>query len=167
MACLDVFSHVVEHIFLLQQNNVIHQALLDSWEESNNPCTIFTLLMVPLNTLQVTYGRTYDTWPLSNAYKHGLLSSKTCMTIATAKLPGLITTSLILPHPFLTAIACHLHIFMNGCPQCSHYAIVLMLLHVIVSLWSHKSLPMMGRRSQEYSTVLNTFLRNHTTFMKT
>jgi hypothetical protein len=56
------------------------------------------------------------------------------MTIATAKLPGLITTSLILPLPILTAIACHLHIIMNGCPQCSLYATTLMLLHVIVSL---------------------------------
>ena len=47
----------------------------------------------------------------------GLHSSETCMTIATAKLPGLITTFLILPHPILTAIACHLHIIMNGHPR--------------------------------------------------
>jgi hypothetical protein len=39
-AHLDVFSHVVEHIFLLQQGNVIHQALVDSQRESDNPCTI-------------------------------------------------------------------------------------------------------------------------------
>jgi hypothetical protein len=38
------------------------------------------------------------------------------MTIATAKLPGLITTSLILPHPILTAIGCCLHTIMNSCP---------------------------------------------------
>jgi hypothetical protein len=94
-----------------------------------------------------------------------LLISKTCMTIAAAKLPGLIITSLILPHPILTAIACHLHIVtMNCCPQYSLYTIALMLLHVIISLWSHLSVPMMGR-SQELSTVLNTFLRNHATFM--
>jgi hypothetical protein len=51
------------------------------------------------------------------------------MTIATAKLSGLITTSLILPHPILTAIACHIHIIMDGCPLCSLYDTVLMLLH--------------------------------------
>jgi hypothetical protein len=61
MACLDAFSHMVEHIFLLQQDNVIHQALLDSWGESDNPCTIlYALLTVPLHSLQVTYGGTYD-----------------------------------------------------------------------------------------------------------
>jgi hypothetical protein len=35
-----------------------------------------------------------------------LLISKTCMTVAAAKLPGPTTTSLILPHPILTSIAC-------------------------------------------------------------
>ncbi len=35
----------------------------------------------------------------------GLLSSETCMTIAAAKPPGLIITSLISPHPTLTTIA--------------------------------------------------------------
>jgi hypothetical protein len=67
---LDAFSHVVKCIFLLQQDNVIFQALLDSWGESVNPCTLSVLLTVPLGTLQVTYGRTYDTQPLSNAYKN-------------------------------------------------------------------------------------------------
>jgi hypothetical protein len=58
------------------------------------------------------------------------------MTVATAKLPGLITTSLILPHPILTAIACGLNINMNGHPLCScHYTTILMLLHVIIALW--------------------------------
>jgi hypothetical protein len=80
-----------------------------------------------------------------------LCSSETCMHIATAKLPGLITTFLILPHPILTAIACPLHIIMNGHPQCSSYATVLMLLHVIISFWSHPCVLMMGR-SQEHST---------------
>jgi hypothetical protein len=60
MAHLDVFSHVVECVFLLQKDNVICQALLDSWEESDNLCTIYALLMAPLDTLTVTYGRTYD-----------------------------------------------------------------------------------------------------------
>jgi hypothetical protein len=69
-ACLDVFSHVVEHIFLLQQDNVICQALLDLWGESSNLCTIYTLLMVPLETLTITYGRTSNARPLSNAYKN-------------------------------------------------------------------------------------------------
>jgi hypothetical protein len=55
----------------------------------------------------------------------GLHSSETYITIVTAKLPALITTFLILPHSILTAIACHLHIIMNGCPcapvmPCTH-----------------------------------------------
>jgi hypothetical protein len=54
---------------------------------------------------------------------------------------------------------------MNGHPQYSLYATALMLLLIIISLWSHPSIPMMGRRSQEHSTVLNTILRNHATFM--
>jgi hypothetical protein len=40
MAHLDAFSHVDECIFLLQQDNVICQALLDSWGDSGNPFTI-------------------------------------------------------------------------------------------------------------------------------
>jgi hypothetical protein len=87
------------------------------------------------------------------------------MTVAIVKPPGLIITSLILPHPILTAFAYHLHIIMNGHPKYSLYATALMLLHVIISLWSHLSIPMMGRRSQEHSMILNTLLRNHTTFM--
>jgi hypothetical protein len=55
MTHLDAFSHVVECIFLLQQDRVICQALLDSWGASNNPCTIYALLTVPLGTLTVTY----------------------------------------------------------------------------------------------------------------
>jgi hypothetical protein len=48
------------------------------------------------------------------------------MPFATANLPGLIITSLILPHPILMAIACLKHIIMNGCPlilpfpHCTH-----------------------------------------------
>jgi hypothetical protein len=61
---------VVEHVLLLQQDNVIHQALLDSWGESGNLCTIYLLLMVPLDTLSVTYGGNYDEQPLSNTYKN-------------------------------------------------------------------------------------------------
>ncbi len=88
------------------------------------------------------------------------------MTIAIAKPPGLITTSLILPHPILTAIACHLpYIIMDGHLLCSHHNTVLMLLHVIISLWFHLSILMMGRMNQEQLTVLTTFLRNHTTYM--
>jgi hypothetical protein len=51
---------VVEQIFLLQHNNVICQALLDLWGESGNQCTIYALLMVPLDTLTVTYSGTSD-----------------------------------------------------------------------------------------------------------
>jgi hypothetical protein len=69
-AHLDAFSHVVECIFLLQQDNVIHQALLDLWGDSGNPCTIYALLTVPLDTLTITYGRTSDAQPLSNTYKN-------------------------------------------------------------------------------------------------
>jgi hypothetical protein len=67
------------------------------------------------------------------------------MTIATAKLPSLIITSLISPHPTLTAIAFQYIIIMIGHPQCSHYDTALLLLHDIKSLWSHQSVPMMGR----------------------
>ncbi len=63
-----------------------------------------------------------------------LHSSKTCMTIATAKLPGLIITSLISPHPTLTAIAFQYLIIMIGFPQCSHCDTALMLPHVIKSI---------------------------------
>jgi hypothetical protein len=78
------------------------------------------------------------------------------MTVATAKLPGLIITSLISPHPSLTAIAFQYLMIMIGHTQCSHDDTALMPLHVIKSLWSPQSVPMMGR-SQEHSTVLNPF----------
>jgi hypothetical protein len=103
---VDAFSHVVECIFLLQQDNVIHQVLLDLWGESGNLCTIYALLTVPLDTLTVlpmVEPLMPDPSPMHT--RIGLHSSKTCMTIATAKLPGLIITSLISPHPTLTAIA--------------------------------------------------------------
>jgi hypothetical protein len=50
--------------------------------------------------------------------------------VVTAKLPGLIITSLISPHPTLTAIAFQYLIIMIGHPQCSHYDTALMPLHV-------------------------------------
>jgi hypothetical protein len=56
-AHLDEFSHAVECIFLLQQDNIICQALLDSRGKSNGQCTIYMLLMVFLDTLTVTYGK--------------------------------------------------------------------------------------------------------------
>jgi hypothetical protein len=55
---LKGFSHVIEDIFLLLHGNVIQQALLDLWGASDNLCTIYTLLTVPLHSLQVTYGVT-------------------------------------------------------------------------------------------------------------
>jgi hypothetical protein len=71
VAHLDVFSHVFEHVFLLQQENVIHQALLYMCGESGNPCTIYALLQSPLTPLPLaTYGRTYNAPPLSNACKN-------------------------------------------------------------------------------------------------
>jgi hypothetical protein len=69
-AHLDAFSHVAECNFLLQQNNFISQAIIDSWGESDNLCAIYALLMAPLDTLTITYGRTYNTQPLSNAYNN-------------------------------------------------------------------------------------------------
>jgi hypothetical protein len=60
MAHLDVFSHVVECTFLLQQDNVICQALLDLWGDYGNLCTIYALLTVPIDTLTITYGRISD-----------------------------------------------------------------------------------------------------------
>jgi hypothetical protein len=71
-AHFKAFSHVVERVFLLQQDNVIWQALLDLWGASNNLCTIYALLTLPLHSLQVIYGGTYDVQPLSNAYKNGI-----------------------------------------------------------------------------------------------
>jgi hypothetical protein len=38
---------LVEHILLLQWDNVICQALLDLWGDSSNPWTIYALLVVP------------------------------------------------------------------------------------------------------------------------
>jgi hypothetical protein len=70
MAHLVAFSHVVKHVFLLQQDDVICQALLDSWGDSGNLCTIYALLMVPLDTLTTNYSRTSDVQPLSHAYKN-------------------------------------------------------------------------------------------------
>jgi hypothetical protein len=67
---LDVFSHVVECILLLQQDNIICQGLIDSWGDSNNLCMIYVLITVPLDTLTITYGTTSDAQPLSNAYKN-------------------------------------------------------------------------------------------------
>jgi hypothetical protein len=67
--CILPCGYVFEHVFLLQQDNVICLALLDSLGESGHPCTIFVLLMIPLDTLTVTYGGTSDVRPLSNAYK--------------------------------------------------------------------------------------------------
>jgi hypothetical protein len=122
------------------------------------------LLTVPLYSPQITTVEPVMRNPSQMHTKTTLLISVTCMSDRTAKLPGLIITSLILPHPTLTSIACQYLIIMIGCPQCSLYTTALLLLHVIVSLWSHWSVPMMGR-SQEHSPVLNTFLMNHTTFM--
>jgi hypothetical protein len=42
-------------------------SLIHGWGASNNPCMIYTLLSVPLHSLQVTYGGTYNAQPLSNA----------------------------------------------------------------------------------------------------
>jgi hypothetical protein len=69
-ACLDALSHVVEHVFLLEQDNIFCQALLDSWGESSNLCTIYALLTVPIETFTVTYNGTSAVQPLSNAYKN-------------------------------------------------------------------------------------------------
>jgi hypothetical protein len=66
VAHLEAFIHVVEDLFLLQQGNVIWQALLDLWGTSNNPCMIY----VPLHALQINYGATSGAQPLSNAYKN-------------------------------------------------------------------------------------------------
>jgi hypothetical protein len=57
---LKAFSYVIEDFFPLRQGKVIWQALLDLWGASNNPCTMYALLTIPLHTLQVTYGGTCD-----------------------------------------------------------------------------------------------------------
>jgi hypothetical protein len=70
MAFLDALSQVVECIILLQQDNDVCHAILDSWKQSGNPCTIYALITVPLDTLTVTYNGTSALQPLSNAYKN-------------------------------------------------------------------------------------------------
>jgi hypothetical protein len=75
------------------------------WGESSNPCIIYALLVGPLDTLTITYGGTSAAQPSLMHTRIRLHSSETCMTVATAKLPGLIITSLISPYPTLTAIA--------------------------------------------------------------
>jgi hypothetical protein len=121
VARLDAFSHVVECIFLLQQDNVLHQTLLDLWGDSGNPHAQYThSKWFPLTPLPLPMAEPQMHNPSLMYTRIGLHSSKTCMTIATAKLSGLITTSLNLPHPILMAIACPLHIIMDGHPLCSH-----------------------------------------------
>jgi hypothetical protein len=53
MACLDAFSHVVECVFLLQQDNVICQALLDFVGRIRLPCTIYAILTSVLKFREV------------------------------------------------------------------------------------------------------------------
>jgi hypothetical protein len=53
MACLDAFSHVVECVFLLQQDNVICQALLDFVGRIQLPCTIYAVLTSVLKFWEV------------------------------------------------------------------------------------------------------------------
>jgi hypothetical protein len=89
------------------------------------------LLTVPLDTLNVHYGRASMHVPSLMHTKIRFPSSVTCMLFATANPLGLITTSLILHQPTLMAIACHLHIIILGHPLCSRYVTILMLLHVI------------------------------------
>jgi hypothetical protein len=103
MAHLDVFSQMVECVFLLCQDNVICQALLDSRGDSSNPCTIYVLKRFPLTPLPLPMAESQLHNPSLMHTRLGLHSCETYMTVATAKLPGLITTSLILPHPILTA----------------------------------------------------------------
>ncbi len=158
VAHLDVFSHVVECIFFLQQDNVICQVLIDSWGESNNLCTIYVLLTVPLDTLTVTYSETYDAQPLSNAYENQITHFQnmydhcSCQTAWSGHNIFDLTSSHFDSYCFLIS---HNHDWLPP---------ALMLLHVIESLGSHQSVLMVGR-SQEHSPVLNPFLRNHTTFM--
>jgi hypothetical protein len=72
-ACLDAFSNVIECVFLLHEDNVIHQALLDLLEARflqamhniRAPNSRF-----PLDTLTIHYGRTSSVCPLSNANKN-------------------------------------------------------------------------------------------------
>jgi hypothetical protein len=92
-----------------------------------------------------------DTIDSRTSYKRGD-RTKTGSSTATSTICR--TACLILPHPILTAIACHLHIIMNGHPQCSLYATALMLLHIIVSLWSPLNIPMIRKKSHEHSMVL-------------
>jgi hypothetical protein len=60
----------------------------------------------PLTPLQLPMAEPMMHNPSLMLTRIGLLNSKTCMTIAAAKLPGLMITSLISPHPTLTGCYC-------------------------------------------------------------
>jgi hypothetical protein len=158
---LKGFSHVIEDIFLLPHGNVIQQALLYSWGASNNLCTIYMFLTVPLHPLQVTYGRTCNERPLSNAYKNQITHFQNMYDCCSCKTAWS-------NHKLFDLTSSH---FDSYCMLITHnhdwlpqVLPALMLLYVIVFLWSYQSVPMMGR-SQEHSSILNIFLRNHYTFM--
>jgi hypothetical protein len=115
-SCLDVFSHVVECIFLLQLDNVICQALLaDSWGDSYNLCTIYTLLTVPLDTLTINFGRTPNAYPLSNAYKNQIIQFQDMYALCSSQPTWSDHNIFDLNSSILMATACHLHMIMNGC----------------------------------------------------
>jgi hypothetical protein len=88
-----------------RSNNAIHQALLDLWGESGNPCTICALLMVPLDTLTVTYSGASAAQPLSNACKNQITQFQDMYDHCNSQTAWSDHNTLISPHPTLTAIA--------------------------------------------------------------
>jgi hypothetical protein len=120
--------------------------------DSGNLCTIYTLLTVPLDTLTITYSGTSDAWTLSNAYKNQIIQFQEMYDHCNSQTAWS-------DCDIFDLTSFH---FDSYCFSISHNHDSLP--HVIESLWSHQSVPMMGR-SQELSLVLNTFLRNHTIFM--
>ncbi len=147
LAHLNVFSHVNECIFLLWQHNVFHQALLDSWGDSDNLCTIYMLLTVPLDTLTIYYGRTSSAHPLSNVYKNQITQFWDMYTICNSQSAWSDHNIFDLTSSHFDGYCMLLTYHHEWSPLCSYSITVFMLLHVILFLWFHLSNLMMGRKS--------------------
>jgi hypothetical protein len=140
---------VVKCVFLLQQDNVICcQALLDLWGEVPMTHTQYTctVLTVPLDTLTVTYGGTYNVQPLSNAYKNWITQFQDMYDHCNCQTAWSDHNIFDLTSSHFDSYCKSLTYNHEWSPPVTLYATALMLLHVIISLWSHPSIPMMGSK---------------------
>jgi hypothetical protein len=110
--------------------------------------------MVPVDTLTITYGRTYDVWPLSNSYKNWITQFQDMYDHCNSQTTWSDHNIFDLTSSHFDSCCFWYLIIMIGHSQCSHYDTALMLPHVIKFLWSHQSVQMMGR-SLELSPVPN------------